>query len=163
MNHMIKEAGLHKEIFDHLRTTARAIILNDNKEVLMMYSKHFDDYTFPGGGLKTGEDVLEALKREVKEETGLEIVIKHKILEVDELRYGINGSDNIYLQTSHYYLCDIIGLGQRDLNEREQNQGLEVTFVHPLRALNHNKRVHPDEKHQKKRLKNCFVKKKIMF
>ena len=52
------------------------IAVNDQKEVLLIQranppSKGF--WTFPGGKVEWGETLIEGLKREVKEETGLSI------------------------------------------------------------------------------------------
>ncbi len=53
---------------------ARAIIIEDNKLLLMRRIKDGSQYfTLVGGRLKEGESVEQALIREVKEETGLTI------------------------------------------------------------------------------------------
>jgi ADP-ribose pyrophosphatase YjhB (NUDIX family) len=55
-------------------TAVRAIILNDG-QVLAMHRNKFgmEYYTLIGGGVDVGEDNETALRRELREETGLEV------------------------------------------------------------------------------------------
>jgi len=56
------------------------ILINDKKEVLISdeRTENVSFTKFPGGGLEYGEGLIEALKREYIEETGMNIeVIKH--------------------------------------------------------------------------------------
>ncbi len=50
----------------------RALLFNKGK-VLMVREKDEKHWSFPGGGIKEGENVIDALQREVKEEISLEI------------------------------------------------------------------------------------------
>lgn len=52
------------------RLTARAIVINQDELLAVMYASEFQLYSLPGGGIEENEDVLEALRREVLEETG---------------------------------------------------------------------------------------------
>ena len=52
------------------RKTARAILINSEEKIALMYAKKFDLYSLPGGGFEEGETEYEALKREIFEETG---------------------------------------------------------------------------------------------
>ena len=58
------------------RPSFRAIIIK-NGLIAMVYSKKYDYYKFPGGGIEKNEDILTALKREVLEETGVEYAVDH--------------------------------------------------------------------------------------
>ena len=52
----------------------RAIILNDREEVLLQRRTDLDCWGLPAGSVELEETALEALKREVYEETGLEVL-----------------------------------------------------------------------------------------
>lgn len=57
-----------------MRQAARAIIIEEGRLLLMHRNKDGDQYfTLVGGRLQENENQEEALKREVKEETGLDI------------------------------------------------------------------------------------------
>ena len=63
----------HKKI---ILNFAAACIVNNEGEILLQKRADFKDaWGFPGGALELGESAEEALKREAREETGLEIKI----------------------------------------------------------------------------------------
>ena len=51
------------------------IIFDDKKRVLLCHRRDYDLWNLPGGGMENGESPWDGLKREVKEETGLEVEI----------------------------------------------------------------------------------------
>lgn len=51
---------------------AAGIVINENNEILMV-KHHRDGWVFPGGQVEIGENVIDAVKREVMEETGVDI------------------------------------------------------------------------------------------
>ena len=51
----------------------RAIILNDREEVLLQRRTDMACWGLPSGSVEVDETAIEALKREVREETGLEV------------------------------------------------------------------------------------------
>lgn len=130
------------------RQTVRAIILKD-KKVLMLYSKLFNDYTFPGGGIKEFEDHASTLSRELLEEVGAkEIKAVKPFGFTTEIKYGINSYDNIYEQTSYYYLVEAQNFTKPSYVGREKHQGLKPVFINYKKAIKHNEKIY------KKRLKN---------
>jgi len=54
---------------------AFAIIFDENGNVLLSHRRDIDAWNLPGGGVETRELPNEAVIREVKEETGLDVVI----------------------------------------------------------------------------------------
>jgi 8-oxo-dGTP pyrophosphatase MutT (NUDIX family) len=61
------------------RPVARILLLDSSDRVLLLRAMHAaDGYTFwvtPGGGLEPGETFEEAARREVREETGLDLAV----------------------------------------------------------------------------------------
>lgn len=52
------------------RLAARAVLRRRDGKYALMYIEKFDLYCLPGGGVEKGEKLLDALKREMLEETG---------------------------------------------------------------------------------------------
>ena len=50
------------------------IVLNDNNEILMVKT-HNQGWVFPGGQVEVGENVIDAVKREIMEETGVDVEV----------------------------------------------------------------------------------------
>ena len=54
--------------------TGAGIVINENDEVLMV--KTYDaDWVFPGGQVEVGENVIDAVKREIMEEAGIDVEV----------------------------------------------------------------------------------------
>jgi len=63
----------------------RAIVINKEGEILLLKRSKKDDYMpgkweLPGGKLDTGQDISNALEREVLEETGLVVIPQDKVV-----------------------------------------------------------------------------------
>lgn len=133
---------LRKNKAHKLRKTVRAVILNEQKEVLMLYSTVFNDYTFPGGGIKNNENMKDALIRELTEETGASnILIIKRLGHTKEIKYSLGTSNNTYIQKSYYFLCEIDEIGTPNYVGRELDQGLKAVFVKIDEAINHNQMI----------------------
>lgn len=80
------------------RYTARAVLKNDKDQYAVMYTEKYDFYLLPGGGIEGKEDKLDALRREVLEETGCTCETIEEIGCVYENRAHCD-----YTQYSYYY------------------------------------------------------------
>ena len=56
-----------------------ALIFNLEKQILLGHRRDIDWWNLPGGGMESGETVDEALCREVREETGLEVKVEQLV------------------------------------------------------------------------------------
>src|SRR3954452_7768498 len=79
------------------------ILMDDNKRVLVSDEFIRGNYftKFPGGGLEFGEGTRDCLKREFKEETGLDVAIGDHIYTTDF--FQISAFNNVDQIISIYY------------------------------------------------------------
>jgi ADP-ribose pyrophosphatase YjhB (NUDIX family) len=49
------------------------VIFNEKGQVLLCHRTDYDAWNIPGGGVESGESPVDAIRREVKEETGLDV------------------------------------------------------------------------------------------
>lgn len=122
------------------REAVRAIIMEDNK--LLMIHTNKGDYKFPGGGVNQGETHLEAVKREVMEESGFIVEsVLEKIGVTIERRYDKYDDSKIFEMTSYYYLCKLSGeRTKQKLDDYEADMGFEPKWIIMEEALSINKK-----------------------
>lgn len=109
--------------------TAGALIFNTKGEIFLMKShKWKGNYVMPGGHIEVGETAREALKREVKEETGLDI---H---DIEFICYQDFLFDDVFWEDKHFIFLDFAC--KTDSEEVELNrEGEEYLWVKPEKAL----------------------------
>ena len=74
---------------NYINLGVRALIKTDNGLIMVEHKekKNGEILIFPGGGMEPGENIFQAVEREVKEETNL-IVRAEKIIYLRETIYG---------------------------------------------------------------------------
>ncbi len=84
-----------------MRKAARAIVLNEDKILVINRNKFGKMYdTLPGGRIELGETAEEAVRRELREETGLTVGdVQLVFIEEAGDPYG----------TQHIFLCEYLG------------------------------------------------------
>jgi 8-oxo-dGTP diphosphatase len=89
---------------EHIVTSVVAVILDDTERVLLTRRSipPFQDlWVMPGGKIDLGESILDALRREVREEVGLEVEVDDLI---DVFEHVTPGEENYHFVII-YYLC----------------------------------------------------------
>lgn len=81
----------------------------DNK-VLMVNDIRSDLWELPGGGMEEGEDEIQTLAREIKEETGLDIVNPRRVYEY--IDYFYSDLKNIAFRANRIYYLISVGGGK---------------------------------------------------
>lgn len=101
----------------------KALIVNDNKEILLGYS--FGEYQFPGGHLENDESLNDCLRRELIEETGM--VIDTSNLEpfmlIEHLTKDWPEEGNNRLSKIYYFIVT-----PTDININKTNYTIEETI-----------------------------------
>lgn len=125
-----------------VRHAARGIVI-EGENILLLYTKRYDDYSLPGGGIDEGEDFVEGLKRELREETGAKNVRNVKpFVRYDEYRPWYKPNVDIIHMISHCYVCDIDGeLGETAFEPHELNNGMTPLWMNIYEAIAHNDAV----------------------
>jgi len=83
------------------RPSVYGVLIEDGKVLL---SKQFDGYDFPGGGLNIDETLEEGVRREFKEETGLDV----KVGDVIYSQTGFFHSSHYSLDEGQYWNCILL-------------------------------------------------------
>lgn len=110
------------DYIDHDRNIARAIVYDESGEFYFVRAERDDDFgkatliETAGGGVEEGEDLVAAIKRELKEELGIMVEIICKIGVVSDY-YNLIHRHNI----NNYFLCKVESFGEKELTEDEIN------------------------------------------
>lgn len=131
-----------------VRPSVRGIILNDGK-IHMVHSLKYDYYKFPGGGMEEGEDPVQTLIREVREESGL-IVIPKTIKEFGLVRRIEAGElGDVFEQDNTYYLCEVEpDAVDSELDDYEADEQFTLELVSAAHAIKINRTVDHGPKNQ---------------
>ncbi len=87
------------------RPSVYALIIENGKILL---SKQWEGYDFPGGGMELGETIEKALKREVMEETGVEVQVG-KVIACENSFFKLPFVGTYVHSILMYFLCKNIG------------------------------------------------------
>jgi len=102
------------------RPSVYAIIVHEGK-ILLVKSRTVKLLALPGGGVELGESLAEALKREVREETGMEVAVHDPFLHFDEQLFYYDPSDVAFHSFRFIYPCKPLSFGL--VNDEDVDDG----------------------------------------
>ena len=136
---------MDKKDYEHctrrfVRNSARSCIIRDGK-IAMIHSLKYDYYKFPGGGIENGENPVEAMIRETREEAGL--VVKPETVREYGYVHRIQRSDmdasECFVQDNYYYLCEAEPVAvQQALDAYEAQEAYTLEYIAPMTAIQKN-------------------------
>ena len=120
LNLELKDEEWQLDYIDHDRSIARAIVFGDDGYFYFVRAERDDDFgkatiiETAGGGVEKGEDLSEAVKRELKEELGANVEIICKLGVVSDY-YNLIHRHNI----NNYFLCKVTSFTNSNLTDDE--------------------------------------------
>ncbi len=100
-----------------MRKRVAAIIIKDDKILLLRRIKNGREYyVFPGGGVEEGEDLENAIIREIEEELSLKIKLEKLLFQINNL-----GNDEFYFLVKEFSGKPKLGGPEKErMNENNQ-------------------------------------------
>jgi 8-oxo-dGTP pyrophosphatase MutT (NUDIX family) len=124
--------------YNHVRKVVRAFVFDKEMKHIALHYIHAKDifgerdyYETPGGGVKKGETLQVALRRELKEELGVEVEIIKEVGKVIDY-YNLINRKNI----NYYYIVKVVSVGEKSLEPREQSLIEKTVWVTTSAAIN---------------------------
>ena len=115
-----------------LRAAVYGVILHEEK-ILLLSVRHTGRYCFPGGGVEVGEPLTVALRREIREEAGIEVDIGPQIHFQEDFFY-YDPLDVAFHSFLFYFRCypltfDLLMPEQVDDDAAERPRWIEVNAI----------------------------------
>ena len=123
-----------------LRPAVYALILHNDK-ILLLNTRSTGKYSLPGGGVDIGEKMENALRREVREETGLEISIE-RLVGFKEHFFYYDPLDQAFHSFLFFYLChpktfDLLSNEEINDGEVDSPRWFNITTLRQERVQSH--------------------------
>jgi nucleoside triphosphatase len=111
--------------------TVGALIVNNEGKILLARShKWFDKYTLPGGHIEVGESMVDAVRREVKEEVGLDVEVVEMLL-VHEAIFAPE-----FYKKKHFIFIDFCCKSKEQRVKLDNDEIQDYIWVYPGAAYN---------------------------
>jgi len=111
-------------------TVGALIVSNQGKILLARSHKWFDRYTLPGGHIEVGETMADAVKREVKEEVGLDV----DVVDIPLIQEAIFAPE--FYKKKHFIFIDFYCKSKDEQVKLDQKEIQDYVWVYPGAAYN---------------------------
>ena len=103
-------------------------MIQDAGRLLLVKNRNNGNYTLPGGGIEIGECMVDALKREVREETGLAVEVG-EFLEFRERCFYYDPEDLAFHGLSFFYRCKPLTFELATEENIEDDEATEPSWI----------------------------------
>lgn len=98
---VINDDNLRDEDIEKKVVRVKALILNSKGNILLVYNNN--TYQFPGGHVDEDEEIDECMKREIREEVGIDVEVNDPFLSIETYDNDYFGTGKKVLNTIYYY------------------------------------------------------------
>lgn len=113
------------------RKAVRAILINDSGEIAILHKSKKNEYKLIGGGVEKNENLEQALRREVLEESGCEMQIIKELGYTEEYK-----TLNNFIQISYIYVAKVLNnTNELHLTQQEKDEGSKLCWYKPNIAI----------------------------
>lgn len=125
-----------------MRVRAGVVLVQDGKVALIeRHRAGIDYFVFPGGGMDEGETPEQAAVREAKEELGIEVAIKRRLIEI---QFG-QRSRQVYFLVEQTGGTFGTGVGEEytDSDPQDPEEGIYIPIWMPIEELPRYQNIYP--------------------
>ena len=98
---VINDDNLTEEDIEMRVTRVKALILNSSGKILLAFNNN--TYQFPGGHVNENEEIDECIKREIREEVGIDVEVNEPFLSIETYDNNYFNTGKKVLNTIYYY------------------------------------------------------------
>lgn len=120
------KVNLFKDKFS-VRISGYAILIHEGK-ILLVNTKSSGKYYLPGGKVEIGEKIEEAIRREVKEEAGIEIEVE-KFFTFKESYFYYDPDDLAWQNYSFFFICKPLSFKLSEDNQVEFDEAYKPEWI----------------------------------
>ena len=127
----INDNNLKIEDLDYEVIRVKVVLINEDGNIILVHNNN--TYQFPGGHVEDGEDMIEAVKREIREETGMIDVKVFKpfmLIKTYAMNYfnsGKNVCNKIYDFLDHCH--EKVSINEEELDELEKQSNFSIVYI----------------------------------
>ncbi len=110
-----------------VRVSGYAILTHEGR-ILVVNTRSNSKYYLPGGKVEMGEKIEDAIKREVKEEAGIEIEVE-KFLTFKETYFYYDPEDMAWQNYSFFFICKPLSFELSEDNQVEFDEAYKPEWI----------------------------------